>query len=362
MRIVLSLIVLIHGLIHFMGFARAFALVTNSGITKEVSKPIGLLWLLSGLLFMVSAIMMFLNKAGWPVLVIPAVIVSQGLILTVWSDAKFGTIANSIVLLVAVIGVGMQQFEKSYKTDVKRALDSDISQNEIITEKDLEPLPPIVQNYLRYVGLLGTPKLHNIKIVFEGEMRDKGKDWFSFNSEQYNFFDSPTRLFFMKAKLKSLPVNGYHRYVAEGASMQIKFLSLFSVVDIDGPELYPTETVTFFNDLCLFAPAALIDKRITWESLDDRSVKAVFTTNNTRISAVLYFNGEGQLVRFTSGDRMVVSEMKNYPFSTPVSNYKNINDYTLPTYGEGVWHYPDGEFVYGKFNVKSIEYNVEGLK
>ncbi|HMB63215.1 MAG TPA: DUF6544 family protein, partial [Eudoraea sp.] len=255
MKVALFLIVLIHGLIHFIGFARAFALVNNSIITREVSKPVGLLWVVTGLLFIVSAIMIYFKKDGWAFVALPAVIVSQLLILTVWSDAKYGAIANGIILLAAIIGVGAQQFEKRYKTDVKRALDSEIFQNGIITEKDLEPLPPIVQKYLNYVGLLGTPKVHNVKIEFEGEMRDKGNDWFPFKSEQYNFFDAPSRLFFMKAKLKSLPVNGYHRYVAEGACMQIKFLSLFSVVDIDGPELYPTETVTFFNDLCLFAPA-----------------------------------------------------------------------------------------------------------
>ena len=39
-----------------------------------------------------------------------------------------------------------------------------------------------------------------MKIVFDGEMRDKGKDYFKFNSVQYNFFEDPTRLFFMKIK------------------------------------------------------------------------------------------------------------------------------------------------------------------
>jgi hypothetical protein len=126
--------------------------------------------------------------------------------------------------------------------------------------------------------------------------------------------------------------------------------------------MIPTETVTFLNDMCLFAPAALIDDRITWETLDSVSARATFTTNNIRISAILDFDEEGKLVNFVSNDRYSVDEMKAYPFSTPAGNYENTNGYNLPMYGEGVWHYPDGEFVYGKFKVKSIEYNLTEFK
>jgi hypothetical protein len=161
----------------------------------------------------------------------------------------------------------------------------------------------------------------------------------------------------MKAKVKGLPTIGYHSYKDGNAGMLIKLLSLFPLVHINGQELYRTETVTFFNDLCLFAPAGLIDDRITWEEIDEVSAKATFTTNGAEISAVLYFNQRGQLVNFISEDRISIAEMKTFPFSTPVKNYQNINGYYLPTYGEAVWHYPNGKFVYGKFKVKEILYN-----
>lgn len=46
--------------------------------------------------------------------------------------------------------------------------------------------------------------------------------------------------------------------------------------------------------------------------------------------------------------------MKTFPFSMPIKNYRNMNGYNLPRYGEAVWHYPDDDFVYGKFKIKSI--------
>jgi len=358
MRIVLVLLVILHGLIHLMGFAKAFQFGEMVQFTKEISKPMGILWFLAALLFIVTAIGFFLRKDWWPLLGIVIVILSQGLIFTNWADAKYGTIANVIILGVAIVGQSNLTFERSYKGDVASAMNTIAPTPELLTEEDLAPLPMCVQKYLGYVGEVGKPKVNNVKIVFKGEMRDKGKDWFKFTSEQYNFFRSPTRLFFMKAKVMGLPTYGYHKYINETASMHIKLLSLFAVVDMAEPELYPTETVTFFNDLCLFAPAALIHDRISWEILDTLSVKATFNNNGTKISAILYFNERGQLINFVSNDRYSVSEMKSFPFSTPASNYKNINGYQLPSYGEATWHYPDGEFVYGKFEVVDITYNV----
>ena len=358
MRIVLVLLMSLHGLIHLLGFAKAFQFGEMAQFTKEISRPMGILWFLAALLFIVTAVGFFLRKDWWPLLGIVVVILSQSLIFTTWADAKYGTIANVIIMVVAIVGQSNLTFERSFKEDVTSTMRAVTTTLEVLKEEDLAPLPLCVQKYLSYLGAVGKPKVYNMKIVFNGEMRDKGKDWFHFTSEQYNFMDSPTRLFFMKAKIMGLPTYGYHKYTNQTASMQIKLLSLFSVVDLAEPELYPTETVTFFNDLCLFAPAALIDDRITWETLDALSAKATFNNKGTTISAILYFNEKGQLINFISKDRYSVSEMKAFPFSTPASNYQEVNGYKLPNYGEAIWHYPDGDFVYGKFRVKDVVYNV----
>lgn len=119
------------------------------------------------------------------------------------------------------------------------------------------------------------------------------------------------------------------------------------------------ETVTVFNDMCLMAPALLIDKRIKWENSDSTSADAVFTNNDITISAKLLFNEQGQLVNFISDDRYDLSgdTPMNFRFSTPVREYRNYNGINVMSYGEAIWHYPDGEFVYGKFRLKDMEYN-----
>ncbi|MCM4164501.1 MULTISPECIES: DUF6544 family protein [unclassified Arenibacter] len=358
MRIGLVLFMVLHGLIHFMGFAKAFQFGEMAQFTKEISKPLGILWFIAVLLFLGTAILVLLKKELWPILGIATVVFSQILIITVWTDARYGTIANIIILGAAIVGQANLTFERSYKDDVASAMNTVVPNPVLLCEEDLEPLPECIKNYLRYTGAVGKPKIYNMKITLEGEMRERGKDWFKFTSEQHNFFDCPTRMFLMKARVNGLPTMGYHKYNREGARMNIRLLSLFSIVDINGSELYPTETVTYFNELCLFAPAALIDERISWEVIDNLCAKATFDNKGTVVSAVLYFNEKGQLINFVSNDRYSVSEMQAFPFSTPVSNYKNVNGYKRPFYGEAIWQYPEGEFVYGKFCVKDVVYNI----
>lgn len=359
MRYFLVFIIIIHGLIHLLGFAKAFYLGNISQLTKEIPKLQGILWLATAIAFLAVAALLILKKENWWILALAAVIVSQLLIITVWRDAKFGTIANVIVLVVALLSGGSFLFERQFKQDVEQHLKSTlIHENDLLTLDDLAPLPEPVQRYLMYSGAVNKPKVKNMRIVFEGEMRQKGKDWFPFISRQYNFFDQPARLFFMKAKMFGITVPGYHRYTAGKASMDIRLFGMIPVSQHSGPIMNLAETVTFFNDMCMFAPAALIDKRIQWEPIDKHSVLAHFTNGDITITATLYFNDIGQLTDFRSDDRRDVSDMKQYTFSTPVSNYQKTNNIILPHYGEAIWMYPEGAFVYGKFRLKEISYNV----
>ena len=359
LKYLFAFVLFIHGLIHLMGFAKAYNYGNITQLTKYISKPIGSVWLITATLFIVAVLLFLLKKDSWLYFAIIAAVISQFLIISVWKDAKFGTILNIIILFVAMATWATSHFEMAFKADVKRHIaQTHLSNIDLLTEADIAPLPAIVQKYIRYTGAVNKPKVRNMKIVFDGEMRDKGKDFFKFNSVQYNFFEDPTRLFFMKAKMYGTTVPGYHCYQNETATMQIKLLGLFNIVNLKGSEMNKAETVTLFNDMCLMAPASLIDKNIEWTPIDHLSAKATFTNGLNKIAAMLYFNEQGQLINFTSDDRYAIGDMKQYRFSTPVKEYVQMNGRNIWKYGETVWHYPDVEFVYGKFILKSIEYNV----
>ena len=75
----------------------------------------------------------------------------------------------------------------------------------------------------------------------------------------------------------------------------------------------------------------------------------------------MHFNEKGELINFVSDDRSALQDdgtIKLARWSTPVGNYKEIDGRRIPTYGETIWNYPEGDFTYGKFKLKSIQYNV----
>ncbi|MCA4900181.1 MAG: DUF6544 family protein [Bacteroidota bacterium] len=357
LKFLLYTIIIIHGLIHLIGFAEAFRWMPTPQFTKHISPAAGISWLLTALLFLVAVGLLTAGQREWWQVLTAAILVSQFLIFLFWHDAKWGTLPNVILILVAVAAFSSWQFENEYQKDVALAKQAINNTHELLTEKDLEHLPAIVQQYIIRTGGLQQPKVKSFRVVFDGEMRDKGKDWFTFRSEQYNTIQPASRQFFMKAKMFGITVPGYHRYTQSKATMQIKLFGLIPVVDIGGTELSQAETVTLFNDMCLMAPASLIDPRIQWQPIDSLRVKATFTNAPYTISAELVFNPAGELINFFSDDRYAIADMKKYRFATPLSQYQKINSQLIGTYGEAIWHYPDGEFVYGKFYLKEVEYN-----
>jgi hypothetical protein len=342
-----------------MGFAKAFGYAEIKNITGQVSKPMGVVWLLAALSILASSLLLFANRPWWWIIAVPAVILSQAAITQSWRDAKYGSIVNMVIVVATVLSWGNWRFEASFRKDVRENLSRQSAlKPALLTEADILPLPPPVRKYLQYSGVVGQPKVKNMRVEFEGEMREKGKDYFPFHSVQYNFFEEPKRLFFMKARMKGMTVPGYHHYQNFKASMDIRLFGLLPVVRESGPVMDTTETVTLFNDMCLLAPASLIDPRIKWEEKDGLSAKAIFTNGPIAISAVLYFNEKGQLVNFISEDRTAIQQKMKIPFSTPIHAYRNINGRQVMSEGDAIWHYAEGAFTYGKFRLTSIRFNV----
>lgn len=364
MKYLFLLVILMHGLIHLMGFVKAFGFAQINQLTREISKPMGVLWLFVTILLISTTLIYFLQNEYWWLIALLGAILSQLLIIFYWQDAKFGTIANAIILAIAIPAWAQWQFENQYKKDVTENLKSANSLAEhFLTTEAIAPLPEPVQRYIIYSGALNKPIPKNFTIKFHGQIRaDAKSEWMPFTSEQYNFTDNPARLFFMKATMKRLPVDGYHSYKNGIATMDIRLLSLFKVQYMAGRELDVAETVTWFNDLCLFAPGALVDERIKWEPLDSFSSKATFTFKDISITATLFFNAHGQLVNFISDDRYRIvnnDDIQQVRFSTPVKDYREINAHRVPAYGEASWNLPEGEFVYGQFHCVDVQYNVK---
>ncbi|MDZ7315902.1 MAG: hypothetical protein ONB24_07250 [candidate division KSB1 bacterium] len=361
-RILFFLLLLLHGQIHLLGFLKAFDLAALKELPLTISRQQGLLWAAAETLFSLAAVLFLLKvQALWAVAAAAAVL-SQALIFGAWQEAKFGTSANLVIFLVALVAWAGWNYEASYRRDVKNALRNTHAKSEQLSETDVVHLPQPVRRYLNYVGVFGREKVTHFKAVFGGQLRQEKGDWFEIRSEQYNFFtDEPSRLFFIKAVMKGLPVQGYHTFRNGSATMRIKLFSLIPIIDAAGKEMDVSETVTLLNDLCLMAPATLIDPRFHWEEIDDRTAKVYLSINGMTVSAVLMFDEDGRLLNFVSEDRYALSgkTFRRLRWSTPISEYVELNGLRLPGKAEMIYAYPEGDFAYGRFILKDIVYNPE---
>jgi hypothetical protein len=67
------------------------------------------------------------------------------------------------------------------------------------------------------------------------------------------------------------------------------------------------------------------------------------------------------LTNFRSNDRFYSTDGEtyaSYPWSTPVGGYQEAGGRRIPETGEAVWHTPEGDFVYARFHLVGIEYNL----
>ena len=142
--------------------------------------------------------------------------------------------------------------------------------------------------------------------------------------------------------------------------MTIKVLDMFPVVHHEGETMKVSETVTWFNDLCLMAPGALLRANITWEEIDKNHVRGTLTRDGIEVSATLTIDDAGRLTNFVSEDRYAVNDdgtYDNIPWSTPMTRFENIRGLNLSVEGDGVWHYPEKEHKYIHLNIQDVMIN-----
>ncbi len=355
-----------HGVIHLMGAAKGFGWADLTELSQPVSALGGAGWLLATLLVLTSGVLLAARARLWWAAMATAALVSQAVILTAWADAWAGTAANAVMLLAAGYGYlsqGPGSFRVEYRRRAGAAPATPVTG--AVAEADLAALPGPVAGYLRRSGAVGRPRVTAFAARVHGRIRGgRDKPWMAFTGEQVNTYGPrPQRLFLMDATMFGLPVDVLHVYDASGATMRARVCSAVPIVDASGPDMERAETVTLFNDLCVLAPAALVDAPVCWQTLDDRRVRATYTNGAETITAELVFNDEGDLVDFVSDDRLrAAPDGRTFTpqrWSTPLHNYQHFGSRRLSATGEGHWHAPppEGEFTYLEFHLDDITYN-----
>ncbi len=369
LRAAFAALLVLHGAIHLLGAAKGLGWADVDTLRQPIGAAAGAAWLMAGALVVLAAVMLVTGSRGWWVCAGVAAVVSQAMVVTAWSDAWAATAVNVALLLAAGYGLatyGPGSLTAQYEAgqhDAAVAVASGTARPGVVTEADLAALPQPLAECVRASGAVGRPRVTGFTATLHGRIRSgPGSPWMPFTGRQANTFGpEPTRYFLIEARKAGLPVWVFHAFDRH-ASMRARLLSVVPVADGSGPDLDRAETVTLFNDLVLFAPAALVDAPVRWEPVDDRHVRGRYTAHGITVTAEITLDDRHRVVDFVSDDRLRASaDGRSYSpqrWSTPVTSHRTADGFGLLASGAGVWHAPEpeGTFDYLQVEVDSISY------
>jgi len=193
-RMILVLVILIHGLIHLMGFAKEYQLADIKELTGKTLFPMsasfmriaGVAWLFVCMLFLAAVVMLAMQNDMWWAPALPALLLSQLLIILYWPDAKFGTLANIIILITCLPAIGNWKFNHMLQGDIDNLLALPAHTETRLTDDALDTVPPLIQKWMRQSQVVGKLSPTHVYLTQTGSMRTSadGK-WMPFHAEQY---------------------------------------------------------------------------------------------------------------------------------------------------------------------------------
>jgi len=359
-RYLFAFLLLIHGLIHLMGFAKAYKLTVVNQLTATISKPAEFIWLVASLLFLIAVAFFLFNKLEWWIPAVIALIVSQTLIITNWHDAKAGTIANIIVLIVFIVAFANWNFNNQFDKKVSDMLSQNNNlQQEIVTKDMITHLPKPVQTWLLNSGIIGKQKVHEVYLTQNGFMRLKPDDdkWISTMSEQYFTIDKPAFIWKVNMEMMPMvPVVGRDQFIDGKGQMLIKIFSLFNSVNQSDAKINQGALQRYLAEICWF-PSAALCPHIRWEAVDGTSAKATMSYKGVSGSVIFYFDKTGNIVRCIA-DRYKGggSEATLEKWVVDAKKYATMNGIKIPVKLEVTWKLKEGDYTWCKLEITGIKY------
>jgi hypothetical protein len=252
------------------------------------------------------------------------------------------------------------RFDRKTDQEARQLLGQAASDRTIVTVDRLVGLPKPVQQWLIRSGVVGKEAIHTVRLRQHGLMRTKPDGhWMTAEAEQYVTVDEPG--FVWKATIDMAPLlrlTGRDRYTGGHGSMNIRFMSLVSVADAQGPETDQGTLLRFLSEI-MWYPGAALSPYICWEPIDDRSARATMHYGDVTASGVFRFSEQGDVTGFET--RRYMEKDGHYSletWTTAGSTYRTLcNGIRIPTQGSATWKLKTGDFTWYKLTIGTIDYN-----
>ena len=363
-RILFSSFMLLHGIIHLMGFAKEWDLAPKGKLTGKTLidlpdntlKFIGILWLLTCVMLIGATVAYVLHREWYWIPAAAALLVSQTLIIIYWHDAKFGTIANVIILIAVILSAASIHFNNMVKREIKTITTQASADPWVVTEDMIKDLPANVQRWLRQSNVIDKVTPNVIHITQKGQMRSnpEGK-WMPFDAEQYFSIDPPA--FVWNARIQAAPfinIAARDKYENGHGHMLIKALYIYRVANSSGSEIDQGTLLRYLAEIAWFPQAAVSDY-LTWEEIDAHRARVTMTYGNITASGIYTFDHAGKVAAFEAqrfGEFNGVYRKETW--SIAVTNYNTFHDMPI-TSSSVTWKLKDGDFTWLKLDIVTVD-------
>ena len=363
MKYIFSIFIFMHGAIHIMGFLKGSKIAQISNLQTDISPVSGIFWLIAFLMYALSAVGFALGKDFWLFVVVPALIISAFLVISTWSDAKFGMIPNLIILLVAVVSLSSCSMNKMITRETEEILNAAKTPEPIIiTEAAIQELPVPVQQWMHSTGIIGKPAINAARVSQKAlmKMKPEQQDWQTAEAEQYTTTNPPAFIWTVNMKMAPLiKIKGRDKFVAGKGEMLIKINSLINVVNEKGTRMDEGTLQRFLGELVWY-PSLALSPYITWEAIDETSAKAIMTYKGTNGSGTFHFNEKGDFVKFVAlrfmGNK---PDARRYPWVLTVEDYAVFEGIKVPSKMKATWKLDKGDWTWLDLEINSIKYNIK---
>jgi len=369
LRFAFLFIMFLHALIHLLGFVSAFRLASVPQLTgktifslpADAIRPLGLLWLLASVLLFLTSCLFLFKKEWWWMIGAAGLVVSQALIILYWPEAKFGTVANLIILTDIVLAYGSWNFKAMVNRELARFNAPVITEREIITPKMLSDLPPVVQQWLNRSGIIGKENIKTVHLQQRGEMRitPEGK-WMPVTANEYFTVAKPG--FIWVADVKAAPLlhlAGRDKYENGRGHMLIKLLSVYPVADAKGDKTDQGTLLRYLGEIIWF-PTAALGNYIRWEQLNENTARATMSYGGITAASIFRFNPAGDVTSFEAKryyDRKEGPTLENWLVTVDPHSYREFNGIRVPTKSDVTWKLKTGDFTWFKLEVTDVVFN-----
>ena len=195
--------------------------------------------------------------------------------------------------------------------------------------------------------------------AFGKTKKDKNSEWVETSSRNYYSASAPNFLSVVETKrLSFFWTETVMSYINNEATTTSKFLSSIVTDSFEGNKLNKSYLVLYLSQ-SVFCPSVLLpNMNVHWKKIDRTKAMATIWDDNLKGSAIFHFNENGEVTKIVTEDRYMPGDLdyKRERFTLHLANYKNVDNFHIPTFFEYQWNLAGEDFTFGRFQISEISY------